>query len=66
MHGRIVVAGGNAFDVEAPVVGLQRTFRAEHHTGGDRRLTAGVADIVAFQALRGFIQGQDLGQGLEA
>ncbi|MNY62720.1 hypothetical protein D3C86_1995900 [compost metagenome] len=65
MHGRIVVARGNAFDVEAPVVGLQRAFRAEHHAGGDRRLAAGVADVVAFQALRGFIQGQNLGQGFE-
>ncbi|MNO75440.1 hypothetical protein D3C76_664860 [compost metagenome] len=65
MHGRIVVAGGHAFDVETAVIGLDRAFRAEHHAAGHGGLAAGVADVVALQALRYFVQAKHLGQGLE-
>ncbi|MNJ11025.1 hypothetical protein D3C77_51920 [compost metagenome] len=65
VHGGIVVAGRDTFDVEAPVVGLQRPFGPKHHAGRHRRLTTGMADVVTLQTLRGFIQGQHLGQGFE-
>ncbi|MNN20808.1 hypothetical protein D3C81_1341040 [compost metagenome] len=66
VHGGVVVASGNAFDIEAAVIGLDRAFRAEHHATGHGGFAAGVADVVAFQALRHFIQAKHLGQGFEA
>ncbi len=66
MHCRIVVSGGDALDVVAAIVGFQRAFRAEHHTGGDGSLAAGVADVEAFQAHRWLVELQRFGQCVEA
>ncbi|MNL06415.1 hypothetical protein D3C87_1270500 [compost metagenome] len=65
MHRSVVIARGDAFDVVASVVGLDRAFRAEHHAGGHRRFAAGVADVVTLQTLRWLVQVQHFGQGIE-
>jgi hypothetical protein len=65
VHGGVVVARGDAFDVVAPVVGLQWPFRAENHAGCHGRLATGVADVEAFQPARLLIHIQRFGQCLE-
>ena len=66
MHGSIVIARGDAFNVEAPVIRLDRTFGAEHHAGCNGRFTAGVTDVIALQPLWDFVEFQYFGQGLKA
>ncbi len=66
MHCRIVVACGNTFDIEAAVVALDRPLGPKHHTGSDRRLTAGVADVVTLQPRRHVVKLQRLLQGFKS
>jgi excinuclease ABC subunit C len=62
VHGRVVIAGSDAFDVVAPVIGFDRPFRTKHHARRHGGLAAGVTDVVALQALRRFVQVEDFGQ----
>ena len=52
MQRRVVIPGGDAGDVEAPVFLLQRPFGPEDHAGGDRALAGRMADVEALDPLR--------------
>src|SRR5205085_11884993 len=53
VHGGVVVARRDAGDVEAPVLRTHRTLAIKYDTGGHRGLAHRVADVEAFDALRG-------------
>ena len=49
-HGGVVVAGGDAGNVEAPVLPAHGAAGVEHHARGHRGFAHGVADVEAFDA----------------
>ena len=51
VHGGVIIARHNAFNVEAPVVGFQWPVQVEYHAGCHGGFAAAVADVEAFHAL---------------
>ncbi len=66
MHGGIVVAGRDAFDIEAAVIRLARSFAVEDHAGGDGALALGVADVETLHALGPLGEIQRIAQRVQA
>ena len=66
LHGGVIVSGRHALDIEAPILALQGSVSPEDHTGGNRRLPAGVTDIEALEAPGRVGQAQGRGQGFQA
>ena len=48
-HGRVIVTGGHALDIEAPIVGLGRAVLVEHDAGSHCCFAMAVADIETLQ-----------------
>ena len=68
-HGRIVVAAGDAFNIETAVVAALHLVVMKHHTGRLGAFAAGVRDVKAFDGQLVEIldrQVQHLGQGARA
>src|SRR3546814_4118118 len=59
---RIVIARGNAFDVVAPVIGLDRALRTKHDARRHGRFATGMTDVVALQPLRRLVQVKNVSQ----